>query len=523
MKSNTAPGLRLGRISGGVGAIFMADQAGTVTLSFGVAYAQSNDGIRELVPGSPIYCDDVITTGTDSSLEIRFLDDAVLAQGENSTVLLNEYLYDPGNEDGEFSVELLEGTLRSVTGKIVDMNPEGFSLNTNMTTVGIRGTTTGHVVLPDGSESHVVLDFVDKPVVFTSKATGQIRVISQDGFKVTSASSGISYPMKASSQEIHFLERLSPGNIDKEDFYEGAEGDDLLHGDASELVDTPDDGSGKPIAHHDENRHVMEGDEVSPLPEEGLFGPLRYMGMHFPLESSEGGSELNHFPFWTQGADSRSDLLDIDSLSSSTNITVSTEDVLDLSEESTAMGVQLFGSGGVYYEELDSPDTGVTVVGNYESAEGTEFDDVLFGDSDVNKLDGNAGADKLFGLAGADTLSGGGGADTFAYVSPDNGGDLLLDFSHADDVLSFSLNQFSGGGDFVVGVNTASVCETNSISYIEDGASGIDSNDHFVYYNDGETFSLYYDENGSNAGGHTLIASFVVDVSLDASDIEMVG
>ncbi len=159
----------------------VAKQIGIVTITHGATSAEGEDGARELVAGSPVFADDLVkTSGPGSAIEIKFSDGALLSQGPNSSIVLDSYVFNPDQSTGEMTVKLLEGTFRSVTGEIVDLNPEGFSLETPLATIGIRGTTTGHTVAPGGQEAHFVVDFVDKPVVIRPVSGGPIRVVTQD-------------------------------------------------------------------------------------------------------------------------------------------------------------------------------------------------------------------------------------------------------------------------------------------------------------------------------------------------------
>ena len=189
-------------------------QIGVVTVSYGTATAEGADGVRELTADSPIFADDVISTGdAGSAVEIKFTDGALLSQGPNSSIILDTYVFDPDQSTGEMTVKLLEGTFRSVTGEIVDLNPGGFSLQTPLATIGIRGTTTGHTIGADGQEVHVVVDFVDKPVVIRPVSGGPIRVITQDGMGVTATSSGMSTVARASQSQLAQFEQLSSQSL----------------------------------------------------------------------------------------------------------------------------------------------------------------------------------------------------------------------------------------------------------------------------------------------------------------------
>jgi len=88
-----------------------------------------------------------------------------------------------------------------------------------------------------------------------------------------------------------------------------------------------------------------------------------------------------------------------------------------------------------------------------ENIEGSEYDDVLIGDSGENRLDGRAGADVLDGMAGNDvlqggdgddTLRGGTGTDTVAYADADAGVTVDLATTDQQDTLGAGSDWLSG-------------------------------------------------------------------------------
>jgi Ca2+-binding RTX toxin-like protein len=81
--------------------------------------------------------------------------------------------------------------------------------------------------------------------------------------------------------------------------------------------------------------------------------------------------------------------------------------------------------------------SGDTIQG-FENAEGSEHEDILYGDSGANRLSGRAGFDLLDGSLGNDTLSGGADGDQFIYNSG-YGQDVITDFYTGADSLVVSL------------------------------------------------------------------------------------
>jgi predicted extracellular nuclease len=112
---------------------------------------------------------------------------------------------------------------------------------------------------------------------------------------------------------------------------------------------------------------------------------------------------------------------------------------------------------------------GIDTLAGIENLLGSGFNDLLFGDTGDNRIDGGAGNDALFGARGSDTLvnglgndlfQAGVGADTFLFDTIDNGAvDVITDFFIAQgDTLVL------GAGVTVTGVSTGLVTTAASVN-----------------------------------------------------------
>lgn len=129
------------------------EPVGLVISLQGKATATGTDNkSRPLQLKSPVFANDSIVTAAASKLQIMFEDDSVVAQGENSRMTIDTYVYDPKQKDkGNCALELVTGLFRVVTGAITELNPERFKARTKLATVGIRGCELGFS-LRDGKE-----------------------------------------------------------------------------------------------------------------------------------------------------------------------------------------------------------------------------------------------------------------------------------------------------------------------------------------------------------------------------------
>ena len=84
---------------------------------------------------------DLIQTARGTA-KVRFLDNTELSIGEQSSVELDRFVYDPdsGANSGKLGLRVAVGTARFVTGQIGKMQPNNVTIKTPTATVGIRGT-----------------------------------------------------------------------------------------------------------------------------------------------------------------------------------------------------------------------------------------------------------------------------------------------------------------------------------------------------------------------------------------------
>ena len=118
-----------------------AADIGRVLLATGEAVVVRDNQIFKLVHNSAIRDRDVLRTGPASTLQVRFIDESMLAMRENSEVRIDEFRFsgkEDGSERGFFS--LLKGGLRQVTGLVGRTNHKNYRMDSIVGTIGIRGT-----------------------------------------------------------------------------------------------------------------------------------------------------------------------------------------------------------------------------------------------------------------------------------------------------------------------------------------------------------------------------------------------
>lgn len=513
----------------------MAEHIGEITILHGNAFADGPEGARQLTLGSPIYNDDVVSTGTKGALEIEFTDGAKLSQGPDSKVHLDEYVFDPDQDAGEMTMNLIEGTFRSVTGEIVDMNPEGFKIDTPNTTIGIRGTTTGHFVGTNGNEEHVVLDFVNKPVIIRALIGGPPRVISQDGMGVASSPTGLGLVRPAPPNILNNLEQLSSGALQRgaPTFQSGDDGND--GGDDGDTPDNqdPQDGDGQGDGGEGEGGEQgldggllggagLGGDGGLGVGT-GLLGPgIPFAGSNpFGLQGVQGGPLPQHQPIPLPTGEDQQTIEEAQEI-----VAEITGKTLDLSTETDPMTVNLLGASPAYYEVTDAPDTRVdiadtisNVVGSQTASNtiiGDEQDNILTGGLVNDIIDGGAGNDTIFATGGSDNLDGGAGTDMVSYIGLGSGVDIDLSYTASypagnptftDTLANFENVSGSNYSDTIFGTSGDNAIYGNGgDDLLWGGGGGTDS----LFGGDGsDRIKVHGDMNGTIDGGDGTDVFFV--------------
>jgi hypothetical protein len=90
--------------------------------------------------GLPVYQGSVIETGKASSLGLTFRDGTVLALGAETRLTVEDYLYNPNQNQYAFGAQLGKGTLNYISGAIAKHRPQAVQVKTPTAVIGVRGT-----------------------------------------------------------------------------------------------------------------------------------------------------------------------------------------------------------------------------------------------------------------------------------------------------------------------------------------------------------------------------------------------
>ena len=91
-------------------------------------------------PGAPVKTSYVLRTGPKGSMGITLTDSTLLSIGPDTELVIDEYLYNPAQDDLKIAASLLKGSLNYVSGVIAKLKPTAVSVRTPGGNIGVRGT-----------------------------------------------------------------------------------------------------------------------------------------------------------------------------------------------------------------------------------------------------------------------------------------------------------------------------------------------------------------------------------------------
>jgi hypothetical protein len=113
--------------------------------------------IRPLAAQGDVLFDDLLRTGPGARLQATLGDGTALTLGENGEMLVDEFVYAPGQDGNRLALKVVSGAFLFVGGKVEDGAGGAVTIATPVATLGVRGTTVWGGML-DGVYTVLVLD-----------------------------------------------------------------------------------------------------------------------------------------------------------------------------------------------------------------------------------------------------------------------------------------------------------------------------------------------------------------------------
>ena len=110
---------------------------GSTALSQNMVSRVLSGAAGPLSSGDPVYRDELVRTGEDSTAKLIFLDSTNLAIGPTSRVTLDVFVYAGGTSAQKLTVNLAKGIFRFTTGAL---DKKAYEISTPTASIGVRGT-----------------------------------------------------------------------------------------------------------------------------------------------------------------------------------------------------------------------------------------------------------------------------------------------------------------------------------------------------------------------------------------------
>ena len=106
----------------------------------GEAFVIGTGSRKAAEAGTPVYLNDVLSTGETGSLGVTFKDNSRISIGPDTELSVDTYIYAPRENKLGFVTKMSRGTLNFVSGTIAKLAPDSVAVETPAGTIGVRGT-----------------------------------------------------------------------------------------------------------------------------------------------------------------------------------------------------------------------------------------------------------------------------------------------------------------------------------------------------------------------------------------------
>jgi len=209
--------------------------AANVILSKGSVTATGKDGgLRTLKRRSKVFSGDVIKTGANGSVQLRFIDKALMTIKASSEMNISSYVLGSSGVKEQALMRLVKGGFRTITGAIGKGVKSAYQVYTPAASVGIRGTN--YEVQQEAGGSFVMA--VYNGGITVANDAGSIDLGLGSGFNFTRVSAG-----EAPKGLLLAPASLNVNAADSDDDEESEETSGESDEDSEQVDDSDDSGS----------------------------------------------------------------------------------------------------------------------------------------------------------------------------------------------------------------------------------------------------------------------------------------
>ena len=130
------------------------EQIGIIGFVIGDVFNQKGE---KLNVGDSIFFGDTISSNEGAKSQLMFIDQTVMTIGSKTELTIDEFIFDPTENTGKLLTTIKAGSVKILTGKISEINPENLEVKTPAGTIGTRGTEFKASVDPETTQSKILL------------------------------------------------------------------------------------------------------------------------------------------------------------------------------------------------------------------------------------------------------------------------------------------------------------------------------------------------------------------------------
>ena len=169
---------------------------GNVVKHKGNASVERSGEKSVLKKGSDIEFKDNVRTG-DGDIGITFVDETNVAVSPHSSLIIDEFIYDPNSKTGsKLVMNIALGTVRYASGNIAKLSNQNVDIRTPTARIGVRGTAFSMTVDEIGKSLIILLPNKDGTVGEIEVESGAGLVIMNQAFQATTVGVSEGKPSK---------------------------------------------------------------------------------------------------------------------------------------------------------------------------------------------------------------------------------------------------------------------------------------------------------------------------------------
>ena len=169
---------------------------GNVVKQKGNASVERSGSKSAIQKGSGIEFKDNVRTG-NGDVGIKFVDDTNVAISPQSSLIIDEFVYDPNSRSGsKLVMNVALGTVRYASGNIARLNKQNVDIRTPTARIGVRGTAFSMTVDELGRSLVILLPNKDGTIGEISVESDAGRVILTQAFQSTMVGTSETNPSK---------------------------------------------------------------------------------------------------------------------------------------------------------------------------------------------------------------------------------------------------------------------------------------------------------------------------------------